>query len=53
MSKLEKSLNVEADLVNLDKLTDLVEQQLGNVVGGGYSQYAAVHAKDAQNLSEN
>lgn len=52
MSKLENALNAKAEPVNLDKLTDLVELQLGNIVGGGYSQYAVHHKKDAQNLSE-
>lgn len=52
MSKLENALNTNAAAVDLDKLTDLVELQLGNVVGGGYSQYAVHHKKDAQTLSE-
>jgi hypothetical protein len=48
MAKLQNELNTaQASEVNLDILTDLVESQLGNVVGGGYSQYAAVHAKDS------
>jgi hypothetical protein len=36
--------------VEIEKLADLVEAQIDNVLGGGYSQYAAYHAKDAQNL---
>jgi hypothetical protein len=52
MSKLENALSVEADRIDLDRLADLVESQLGNVVGGGYSQYAGWHKKDAQTLSD-
>ena len=49
MSKIQNELpNEKVSEVNLDILTDLVESQLGNVVGGGYSQYAAHHLKDAQ-----
>lgn len=51
MSKLQNELNsTEVSKVDLDALTDLVESQLGNVVGGGYSQYGGWHAKDAQKV---
>jgi hypothetical protein len=33
--------------IEIDKLAELVESQIDNVLGGGYSQYAAVHSKDA------
>ncbi|GAA0901638.1 hypothetical protein GCM10009552_04560 [Rothia nasimurium] len=46
MSKLEKELQAGAAEINLDALTELVESQLGNVVGGGYSQWSASHNKD-------
>lgn len=46
MSKLGKELQAGAAEINLDALTELVESQLSNVVGGGYSQYSAKHAKD-------
>jgi hypothetical protein len=53
MSKLSLELqNVDSKIekpeaVSLDVLTDLVESQLGNIVGGGYSRYEAFHSSDA------
>jgi len=53
MIKLNETLNsalTTADTgkaVEIDKLAELVESQIDNVLGGGYSQYAAYHAKDA------
>ncbi len=34
--------------IEIEKLADLVESQIDNILGGGYSQYAAYHAKDVQ-----
>jgi hypothetical protein len=53
MSKLKNELQTQVSSVDLDALTELVETQLGNVVGGGYSQYGGYHAKDAPKVEEN
>jgi hypothetical protein len=37
----------EAKNVELDRLAKLVEAQIGNVLGGGYSEYGAYHKSDA------
>ncbi|HEV2739032.1 MAG TPA: hypothetical protein VGU66_10675 [Candidatus Elarobacter sp.] len=34
--------------VEIEKLADLVESQISNVLGGGYSQYSCCHLKDVQ-----
>jgi hypothetical protein len=34
--------------VEIDRLAELVESQISNVIGGGYSQYEAKHKEDAQ-----
>jgi hypothetical protein len=50
MSDLRNLVNTagDADKTNdLESLTALVEAQIGDVLGGGYSQYSAVHGKDA------
>lgn len=54
MSDLRNSLNIAAETdaatpVDIEKLSTLVEAQIDNVLGGGYSQYAAYHAKSAAN----
>ncbi len=50
MSNLTETLKtVDADTskaIEIEKLADLVESQIDNILGGGYSQYAAYHAKD-------
>ena len=52
MSHLSETLGSTVDsidsskAVEIDKLADLVAEQINNVLGGGYSQYAAYHAKD-------
>lgn len=33
---------------NIDALAVLIESQISNVIGGGYSQYCAWHCKDMQ-----
>lgn len=48
MSNLRESLNDNVDALEVDRLASIVEGQIGNVLGGGYSQYSAVHGKDAQ-----
>jgi hypothetical protein len=52
MSNLTETLKtVNADTskaIDIEKLADLVESQIDNILGGGYSQYAAYHAKDVQ-----
>lgn len=49
MANLRETLNVsgtDADkTVEIDRLADLVEAQIGNVLGGGYSQYGGYHGK--------
>jgi hypothetical protein len=32
--------------IEIAKLADLVESQIDNILGGGYSQYAAYHGKN-------
>ncbi len=41
-----------AKSIEIDRLADLVEAQIDNVLGGGYSQYSAYHGKDANQLPE-
>lgn len=36
-----------AKTVELEKLSELVEAQIDDVLGGGYSQYSAAHGKSA------
>ncbi|MBP1204563.1 hypothetical protein JOD97_002605 [Duganella sp. 1411] len=53
MSEFEKllqevaAMDQSAPLMDLDRLTELVESQISNVIGGGYSQYYSSHDKDA------
>ncbi len=51
MSNLSEALKTtntvdSSKAVEVEKLADLVESQISNILGGGYSQYAAMHAKD-------
>ena len=52
MSDFAKEIASASKLISADKkveverLAELVEDQVNNVLGGGYSQYAAKHAKD-------
>jgi hypothetical protein len=51
MSNLSEALKTtntvdSSKAVEVEKLADLVESQISNILGGGYSQYAAVHGKD-------
>lgn len=54
MSDFKKAIEAAAEIVSAEKkvqverLAELVESQVGNILGGGYSQYAAVHAKDKE-----
>lgn len=54
MSDFKKAIEAAAEVVNAEKkveverLAELVEAQVGNILGGGYSQYAVHHAKDKQ-----
>jgi hypothetical protein len=34
--------------VEIEKLADLVESQIGNILGGGYSQYCSFHCKQIE-----
>lgn len=34
--------------IEIDRLAELVESQISNVIGGGYSQYEAKHKEDVQ-----
>jgi dihydrodipicolinate synthase/N-acetylneuraminate lyase len=34
--------------IEIEKLADLVEAQISNVLGGGYSQYSCCHLKNVQ-----
>jgi hypothetical protein len=43
---LDASKEIEAGL-QIDQLAELVESQISNVIGGGYSQYGGWHNKDA------
>ena len=45
MSKLRSQLESNVQPINMDTLTGLIESQLENVVGGGYSQYYCCHYK--------
>lgn len=51
MMNLQDTLNATltdhdgATTIEIDRLSSLVEAQIGNVLGGGYSQYSAVHGK--------
>jgi hypothetical protein len=53
MSKLTDALenandkNKEVAPVDLEVLSNIVEAELDNVAGGGYSQYGGVHEKSA------
>jgi hypothetical protein len=53
MSKLTDALenasdkNKEVAPVDLEVLSNIVESELDNVAGGGYSQYGGVHEKTA------
>jgi len=51
MSDLRKLLSTASDdeSVELDKLTALVESQIDDVLGGGYSQYGGYHGKSVLN----
>lgn len=53
MSKLEVIVSAEAERIDLDKMVSMVESQLGNVVGGGYSQYCAWHCKHPSEIESN
>ncbi len=43
---LEATKEVEAG-PHIDRLAELVESQISNVIGGGYSQYGGWHNKDS------
>jgi hypothetical protein len=45
MSNHESKPGNGVQSIDIDALTDLIESQLGNVVGGGYSQYSCCHYK--------
>lgn len=49
MSDFSKAIQQDTKNLSLDidRLAELVESQITNVIGGGYSQYAAYHNKDA------
>lgn len=52
MSNFRETLSLSDDkAVEIDRLASLVESQIGNVLGGGYSQYGGYHGKDAQQAS--
>ncbi|MDC8758317.1 hypothetical protein [Janthinobacterium fluminis] len=58
MSKLSEEIekakdeNKQVTPVNLEILSDIVDAELDNVAGGGYSQYAAKHASNIANEIE-
>jgi hypothetical protein len=56
MSNLSETLKATAvdssKAIEIDRLADLVEAQIDNILGGGYSQYSAYHGKDANQLPE-
>lgn len=58
MSKLTQALdnatdkNKEVTPVDMENLSKIVEAELDNVAGGGYSQYAAMHKKDAMMMED-
>jgi hypothetical protein len=45
--KLANEEGKDLQRLEIDRLTQLVESQISNVIGGGYSQYAAWHSSDA------
>lgn len=52
MSDLRNALNIVNEMdgaapVEIEKLASLVESQIDNVLGGGYSQWSAAHGKSA------
>lgn len=53
MSNLSETLKTTGDnvkAIEIEKLAELVESQIDNILGGGYSQYAAYHAKDGSQV---
>ena len=58
MSNLNKEIdaskeeNKEVTAVDIESLSDIVEAELDNVAGGGYSQIGATHAKNATRALE-
>lgn len=49
LSAILKAAGKETDTgLHIDALAALVESQVSNVIGGGYSQYYVWHNKDAQ-----
>ncbi len=48
-SKEEKDVNA----VDIESLSDIVEAELDNVAGGGYSQIGATHSKNAKSVTSN
>ncbi|WP_426106434.1 hypothetical protein [Massilia sp. TSP1-1-2] len=53
MSNLNKEIkdskeeNKDVNAVDIESLSDIVEAELDNVAGGGYSQIGATHSKNA------
>lgn len=52
MSDLNKEINKSKEenkevVVDIEKLSDVVEGELDNVAGGGYSQIGATHSRNA------
>ncbi|WP_426106435.1 hypothetical protein [Massilia sp. TSP1-1-2] len=56
MSNLNKEIdsskesNQEVTAVDIESLSDIVEAELDNVAGGGYSQIGATHSKNAVSM---
>ncbi len=56
MSNLNKEIdsskeeNKEVAAVDIESLSDIVEAELDNVAGGGYSQIGATHSKNSVSM---
>lgn len=54
MSEFAKAIESASKIVDagkkieVERLAELVESQVSNVLGGGYSRYEAKHAKDKE-----
>jgi hypothetical protein len=49
-SKEEKK---DVTAVDIESLSDIVEAELDNVAGGGYSQIGATHSKNSKSITSN
>lgn len=43
LNRHEENQSAEVPLVDMDRLSDIVEAELNNVAGGGYSEYTGYH----------